>query len=129
MTRSEDPATVVAEFYTTLAGGQPDDVADMVVRYFAKDATLARPESLPGGGTVHGAVKIAKFMRLAASQAKGLRLSQLHAAVNGEAVHVFAVVELDVGKPTSAIEWWVFDTRGVKSLTAYYWDTAALITP
>jgi ketosteroid isomerase-like protein len=127
-TTTHDAATVVSNFYSTLAAGDPDKVAELVGEHFVADATLVRPESLPGGGTLQGAAKIAKFMRAAASHARGLRLKELHTAPGDGVDHVFAVVEVNFGAPTSAIEWWVIEPGGVRSLTAYYWDTAALTT-
>lgn len=123
----EEARDAVSAFYTKLADGDADGVAGLVTSLFADDAVLSRPESLPGGGKIGGAAKVVKFMRAAAGAAKGLRLRQLHVAAKGDEVHAFAIVDVTVGTPTSAIEWWVFGPSGVTSLTAYYWDTAGLL--
>lgn len=123
----DDARSVVSKFYSLLSHGEADAIAELVADHFGEEARLSRPESLPGGGTISGAPIIAKFMRKAAGAAKGLQLKQLHIASDTGTVHAFAVVELTIGTPTTAIEWWVFEAGVVTSLSAYYWDTAAII--
>ncbi|MCV7032529.1 nuclear transport factor 2 family protein [Mycobacterium sherrisii] len=127
MSTTRDPAAVVTDFYAALSRGEADAAAELVVEHFNDDATLSRPESLPGGGVIEGAAGIARFMRAAASQVRGLQLRETHVAPGDGTVHVFAVLELSLGATTSAIEWWVFDSGGARSVTAYYWDTSALM--
>jgi hypothetical protein len=118
----------VREFYDLLAGGRGDDVATFVEANFAEDATLSRPESLPGGGSFTGAKGIAKFMRAAASGVAGLSLRSVHRSPSPDGVSVFAEVALDLGGvATTAVEWWTFTGDKVISLRAYYWDTAAIL--
>lgn len=127
MNEVDDARSVVSDFYSSLSRGESDAVAELVTTRFSDGATLARPESLPGGGTISGAPTIAKFMRRAADAAKGLQLRQLHISQDNGAVQAFAILELSLGSSTTAIEWWTFESGAVTSLTAYYWDTAALL--
>lgn len=118
----------VREFYDLLAHGRGDDVANFVEANFADDATLTRPESLPGGGSLTGAKGIAKFMRAAASAVAGLTLQSVHQSSSSNEVSVFAEIALNLGgTATTAIEWWTFTGEDVTSLRAYYWDTAAIL--
>jgi hypothetical protein len=119
----------VREFYDLLAHGRGDEVGMFVEANFAGDATLSRPESLPGGGSLTGAKGIAKFMRAAASGVAGLTLRSVHQSPSGNGVCVFAEVSLNLGvAETTAIEWWTFTGDRVTSLRAYYWDTAAILS-
>jgi hypothetical protein len=119
----------VREFYDLLMQGRGDDVATFVQANFADHATLSRPESLPGGGSLTGAKGIAKFMRAAASGVAGLTLRSVHQSPSSNGVSVFAEVALNLGgAATTAIEWWTFTVEGVTSLRAYYWDTAAIVS-
>jgi hypothetical protein len=118
----------VREFYDLLLEGRGDDIASFVESNFAEDATLSRPESLPGGGSLTGAKRIAKFMRAAASGVAGLTLRSVHHSPSSHEVNVFAEVAFTLdGTATTAIEWWTFTAAGVTSLRAYYWDTAAIL--
>ena len=119
----------VRQFYDLLAQRRGDDVAAFVEANFADDATLSRPESLPGGGSLTGAKGIAKFMRAAASGVTGLELRSVQQSPSSNGVSVFAEVALDLGgAATTAIEWWTFDAERATSLRAYYWDTAAILS-
>jgi hypothetical protein len=121
-------AARVQEFYDLLVQGRGDDVALFVEANFADTATLSRPESLPGGGSVTGAKGIAKFMRAAASGVDGLTLRSVHQSPSSNEVNVFAEVALNLGgTATTAIEWWTFTADRITSLRAYYWDTAAIL--
>jgi hypothetical protein len=118
----------VREFYDLLAQGRGDDVASFVEANFAEDATLSRPKSLPGGGSLSGARGIAKFMRAAAAGVADLTVRSVHRSPSSNEVNVFAEVALSLGgTATTAIEWWTFTPAGVTSLRAYYWDTAAIL--
>ena len=118
----------VREFYDLLVQGRGDDVGRFVEANFAEDATLSRPKSLPGGGSLSGARGIAKFMRAAAAGVAGLTLRSVHQSRSSNEVNVFAEVALTLGgTATTAIEWWTFTAAGVTSLQAYYWDTAAIL--
>ena len=118
----------VREFYDLLVHGRGDDVATFVEANFDENATLTRPESLPGGGSLTGAKGIAKFMRAAASAVAGLTLQSVHQSSSSNEVSVFAEIALNLGgTATTAIEWWTFTGEDVTSLRAYYWDTAAIL--
>jgi ketosteroid isomerase-like protein len=121
-------AARVREFYDLLAQGRGDDIALFVEANFADTATLSRPESLPGGGSLAGAPGIAKFMRAAASGVAGLTVQSVHQSDSSDEVNVFAEVALDLGgTATTAVEWWTFTAGRVTSLRAFYWDTAAIL--
>jgi len=123
-----DAEARVREFYDLLDQGRGDDVARFVEANFAEDATLSRPKSLPGGGSLIGARGIAKFMRAAAAGVAGLTLRSVHQSSSSDEINVFAEVALTLGgTATTAIEWWTFTPAGVTSLRAYYWDTAAIL--
>jgi hypothetical protein len=118
----------VQEFYDLLVQGRGDDVAKFVEANFAENATLSRPESLPGGGSLNGAKGIAKFMRAAGSGVAGLSLRSVHRSPSPNEVSVFAEVAVNLGGvATTAVEWWTFTGEKVTSLRAYYWDTAAIL--
>jgi hypothetical protein len=122
------PSVRVGEFYGLLADGRGDEVARFVAANFADNATLSRPDSLPGGGVLAGADRIGKFMRLAASGVAGVSLRSVHETQSSDGVSVFAEVAINLGGvDTTAIEWWTFSSEGVTSLRAYYWDTAAIL--
>ena len=127
-TVAADAVTRVRDFYDLLAQGRGTDVAAFVEANFADDAQVTRPESLPGGGSLTGATAIAKFMRAAASGVADLALQSVHASPSSDGVDVFAEVALSLGgTATSAVEWWTFVAGRVRSLRAYYWDTAAIL--
>ena len=124
-----DAVARVRQFYDLLVQRRGDDVAAFVEANFADDATLSRPESLPGGGSLTGAKGIAKFMRAAASGVTGLTLRSVHQSPSSNGVSVFAEVVVNLGgAATTAIEWWTFSAERVTSLRAYYWDTAAILS-
>lgn len=125
-----DATARVKEFYDLLGQRRGDDVAEFVEANFAEAATLSRPESLPGGGSVSGARVIAKFMRAAASAVAGVTVKSVHESTSSTETNVFAELSLDLGgAKTNAIEWWSFADGKVASIQAYYWDTAALVAP
>jgi len=123
-----DQVSRVREFYELLVQGRGDDVAAFVEANFTDGAVLRRPESLPGGGVLGGATRIAKMMRAAAAGVSGLNLRSVHYSQSADGVHVFADVTLELaGNETTALEWWTFTGSRVSSLQAYYWDTAAIL--
>ena len=127
-TTGSDAASRVQGFYELLAQGRGDDVAAFVEANFAEDAVLSRPESLPGGGSLAGAARIAKMMRAAAAGVTGLSVRAVHSADAADSVQVFAEISLQLaGAETTALEWWTFTGSQVSSMRAFYWDTAALL--
>lgn len=127
-TTGTDQVSRVREFYELLAQGRGDDILAFVEANFAADAVLRRPESLPGGGMLAGAARIAKMMRAAAAGVAGLHVSSVHYSESADGVQVFADVTLELaGIETTALEWWTFTGSQVSSLRAYYWDTAAIL--
>ncbi|MUL65857.1 hypothetical protein BOO86_15385 [Mycobacterium sp. CBMA 234] len=123
-----DEVRRVREFYELLVQGRGDDVAAFVEANFAEDAVLRRPESLPGGGALVGASRIAKMMRAAAAGVSGMNLRSIHCAESADGVQVFADIALELaGTAVAALEWWTFTGSKVASLQAYYWDTAAIL--
>lgn len=117
----------IASYYAALGDGRGDDVAAMTRERFAAGASLRRPESLPGGGTIEGADRIARFMQRAAGAVADLTVRSINADTEGDSIDVFVELELSLGSPTRAIEHWVVRPDGVASVTAFYWDTAATL--
>jgi ketosteroid isomerase-like protein len=123
-------AALVENFYALLASGDAAAVATFVSNNFAADAQLIRPESLPGGGVRSGVERIGRFMSAAVVGGSGLELRSVHVAPGVGSVAVFAELGLTVGElSTTALEWWTYTDGRFTSLTAYYWDTAALLAP
>jgi ketosteroid isomerase-like protein len=123
-------ASLVKSFYALLAAGDAAAVGGFVADNFTAEARLARPESLPGGGIRKGAERIGRFMSAAAAGVSGLELRSLHVAPAADSVAVFAELGLTLGESTTtALEWWTYADGRFTGLTAYYWDTAALLAP
>jgi ketosteroid isomerase-like protein len=130
------PADTVRAFYQAVRTGDASAVADLVEQRFHVESSITWPESLPYGGTVSGRSRLQKVLAGAATAAVGPSEVELVSLAAGE-VHV--AVELrfnwrptpDAGAvETGAVEWWTFDQEGlVRSVRAYYADTAALGAP
>jgi ketosteroid isomerase-like protein len=122
---SYSPEQVVRSFYQAMGAGDVDSLRRVVSETFADSATLARPESLPGGGVLNGAAAIVRFLERAAGKAP-LTVDDVVVADDGQ--QVFATVTIVLGgNKTTALEKWVFDAGRVVSIRAFYWDTAAML--
>lgn len=124
---SDSPESVVRTFYGAMATGDISLLERVIAEAFASTASLARPESLPGGGVLDGAVAIVGFLRRAAGRAP-LVVDEISVADDGN--RVFATVTITLGGTKStALEQWTIDDGKVTSIRAYYWDTAAMLGP
>jgi len=103
---------------------------------FATDAVMVWPESLPHGGTVVGADKLAKVSGGLASPSAPMGLAGLELVdvVDG-GDRLAARVEFDwcvlvngfkESIAISALQLWTFDGYPVREARAYNWDAAAL---
>ncbi|MCG7632817.1 nuclear transport factor 2 family protein [Gordonia McavH-238-E] len=114
-------------FYSAMANGDVPLLERVIAEDFAAAATLARPESLPGGGVLNGPEAIVGFLRRAAGKAP-LVVDDISVADDGS--RVFATVTITLGGTKStALEQWTMDDGKVTSIRAYYWDTAAMLGP
>ncbi|WP_067671539.1 nuclear transport factor 2 family protein [Nocardia miyunensis] len=132
---TEGNADVVREFYRAIAERDGDALARLVQHRFAPEASVTWPDSLPYGGTIAGARKLAKvFAGLASAPTpvgpSGTTLTDL---VDG-GDRIAAQLEFDWHAPGSgqavrsgALELWTFADGLVQELRAYYWDTAACV--
>lgn len=127
---------IVREFYQAVAAKDADALEQLIGGHFDTGASVVFPESLPYGGTVAGAAKLA---RMFAGMAKapepagpaGLDLTGLV----GDGDQIAARVEFhwhapggaSAPVPSSALELWTFADGKVREIRAYYWDTAALV--
>ena len=124
---SDSPEQIVRTFYRAMATGDVPLLERVISGAFAATATLARPESLPGGGVLDGHEAIVGFLRRAAGKAP-LVVDDISVADDGS--RVFATVTITLGGTTStALEQWTVDDGKVTSIRAYYWDTAAMLGP
>lgn len=122
---SDSPEHVVKTFYRAMATGDVPELERVIAQAFAPTATLARPESLPGGGVLTGSEAIVAFLRRAAGKAP-LVVDDIAVADDGN--RVFATVTITLGGMTAtALEQWTVDDGKVSSIRAYYWDTAAML--
>lgn len=131
------PVDTVADFYTALGAADADAIATLIDTYFADDAAIEWPPSLPHGGRVEGSRRLrAIFTGIAkagaATGATNLKLVR----VIGEGDDVVARVTFDwkhpgsdVGTPNEALELWTFSDGMVRDIRAYYWDHAAIAQP
>jgi ketosteroid isomerase-like protein len=119
------PEQIAARFYDAMASGSVEDLEEALSENFVDEATLSRPESLPGGGVLAGRPAIAAFLRRAAGKAP-LAVNRIMTDASG--ANVFATVTITLaGQDIEAIEWWSFEGGSVVSIRAFYWDTAAIV--
>lgn len=131
----ETSGDAVTRFYAALAAKDPDAVRAFVAKYFADDVVLVLPGSLPYGGRVEGARRLAGMFAhvAAATPTEGVQNLRLVTAVDGGsqiAAHLtFDWAPADGGQPfaSSVLELWTFDGGVVISIEAFYFDTAALV--
>jgi ketosteroid isomerase-like protein len=130
---SPTPSDVVRAFYGAVVRRDAEAIADLVATSFHEDAAITWPDSLPYGGRVEGARRLAKlFAGMAASAVPvgpdGLEITSV---VDGgdQVVAQLAFQWRAPGSaeaiPSSALEIWTFEAGLVVDIRAYYWDTAA----
>lgn len=125
---------VVERFYAAVNAGDADAVGAVVDDHFAEDAAVEWPPSLPYGGQVEGAHRLRKlFAGMAGSEAKIGPDAVKVLSITGDGDHVAAELAFDwypPGKsrsvPSGALELWAFEGGKVRTIRAFYWDTAAL---
>lgn len=126
-----DSAAIVREFYSALSAGDAARLRAIVEENFAADATLTWPGSLPHGGALVGASRIARVLSRAVDpEAKGgpTNMHLLGTIGNGSRIVAEVAFELapagqSTSIPTTALELWTLAKGKVASIDAYYWDT------
>ncbi|MCG7207407.1 nuclear transport factor 2 family protein [Streptomyces arenae] len=130
----DDRVTLVRTFYRALADRDSAALEGLVAKAFSPEVTLVLPDSLPYGGTVTGAGRLARmFGRMASSPVRVGPVGPVVTAIVDGGDRIGAQLEFDwypPGSPhalsTGALELWTFDGDGlVREIRAYYWDTAA----
>jgi ketosteroid isomerase-like protein len=133
-TGRSDSRALVEEFYRALAAGAPEAVRQLIEDNFTEDASLARPESLPGGGILAGRDRIKRLMMAVAAadggplDARQMRVTRVLESVGDDRDEIG--VELTFpwrGTTTTSFEWWVLQQRKVVEIRAFYWDTAMML--
>ncbi|MBO0727867.1 MAG: nuclear transport factor 2 family protein [Acidimicrobiaceae bacterium] len=126
---------VARAFYAAITARDGEALERLLDAHFHDDAAVALPESLPYGGRVSGVRRLQRmFGALAGDPVPAgpvsLRLDNLVA----EGEHVVALVSFDWQPPgggtpvaSSASELWTFRGGRVAEISAFYWDTAALV--
>ncbi|KQY58230.1 hypothetical protein ASD11_00730 [Aeromicrobium sp. Root495] len=126
---------MVERFYAAVSGRDADALTAIVDDHFVADASIEWPVSLPYGGRVEGARILRKiFAGMAAAESPvgptALRVRSVTADDSGVVAElVFTYVSPSGGPPvpSGALERWCFDGDKVRTIRAYYWDTAALV--
>jgi ketosteroid isomerase-like protein len=133
-TDKSDLRVIVEQFYGALIARDADAVGEVIDEYFAADAKLRRPESLPGGGTLEGADRIKRLMVAVASADGGpldpaeMRVENVLESTAEDEDHVFVALGIPwAGARTEALEWWTIRDFKVVEIRAFYWDTAAMV--
>lgn len=124
---------VVETFYTAVRSS--GDVGSVIDEHFAADASVEWPASLPYGGRVDGAHRLSRmFAQMAVSDVKVGPDALDVVSITASGDHVAAELAFDwfpPGKTTAiasgALELWTFAGDEVRSIRAFYWDTAALV--
>lgn len=127
-------AALVERFYAAVAARDGAALTVIVDDHFVEDASIEWPASLPFGGRVEGSRVLRKiFAGMAAAESPvgptGLRVRGVTAddtSVAAELVFTFVPPAGGAPVPSGAIERWCFDGAKVRTIRAYYWDTAAL---
>jgi hypothetical protein len=133
---AQRPVDTVTDFYAALAAADADAIASVIDTYFADEAAIEWPPSLPHGGRVEGSRRLrAIFTGIAKPGAAGATNLKLVRAI-GEGDDVVAWLTFDwklpgsdVGTPNEALELWRFSDGLVRDIRAYYWDHAAITQP
>lgn len=132
---AEANAAVVERFYAAVAGRDADAIRAVLDDHLAQDVVFEWPPSLPYGGRVEGADRLrAMFSAMAGSAVKmgpdGLTVSSITASgdqVAAEVSFVWYPPGKDEAVQSGAFELWTFAGNQVRSVRAFYWDTAALV--
>lgn len=126
--------SIVERFYAGVSARDAEAIGSVVDDHFAEDASVEWPPSLPYGGRVEGAQRLRKmFVGMTASEVKiGPDAPQV-TSITASGDTVAAELSFDWyppgkpdGVPSGALELWTFDGDKVRSIRAFYWDTAAL---
>jgi hypothetical protein len=121
----------IEAFYRAMIARDADLIGRLVDEYFADEAVLDRPHSLPGGGRTQGAHQIKRLMVTAATLQGGpLDVATMSIARVIEGLDDEVAVELEfpfAGEPTTALELWTVRDLKVQSIKSYYWDTKAIL--
>ncbi|MFE2998621.1 nuclear transport factor 2 family protein [Nocardia sp. NPDC059246] len=136
MTNTTDGnADVVREFYRAIAERDGDALGELLNTRFTSDTEVIWPESLPYGGVVKGAAKLAKmFGGLLSAPTPVGPAGMTVADLVADGDRIAAQLEFDWyapgsdrAVPSGALELWTFADGKVRSIRAYYWDTAACL--
>lgn len=127
-------ASVVSAFYQAVSAKDAAALETLITAHFDADASIVFPESLPYGGTVRGAARLARmFARMASAPEPAGAADPALAWIAGDGDRIAAQVEFAWYAPgsrtpvaSSALELWTFEAGRVREIRAYYWDTAAL---
>jgi ketosteroid isomerase-like protein len=126
---------VIREFYRAVAEKDAAELEKLITGHFDVDASVVFPGSLPYGGTVCGAGKLARMLGRMASSPEPVGAADLvfTGLIDG-GDRIAVQVEFAwyppgsrIPVPSSALELWTFEDGRVREIRAYYWDTAALI--
>lgn len=128
-------ASIVERFYAAVAGRDADALSALVDDHFVADASIEWPASLPYGGRVEGAAVLRKIFTGMAAAEKPVGPTDLRvggvtadgASVVAELVFTFVPPTGGPSVDSGALERWSFDGEKVRTIRAYYWDTAALV--
>lgn len=128
-------SAVVERFYAAVARRDAEAIGAVLDQHLADDVVFEWPPSLPYGGRVEGADRLrAMFSAMAGSDVKmgpdGLTLTSLTASgdqVAAEVAFVWYPPGKDEAVQSGAFELWTFEGDQVRSVRAFYWDTAALV--
>jgi ketosteroid isomerase-like protein len=133
--RAASPEAVARAFYEALVAGDADTVGALADRWFAPDAVLELPPSLPYGGRVESAHRLRRMFTAMAAGAipagpTGLRVVSVTGDEESAAVRLeFDWVATSGAEPVTsgALELWTFTEGSLTEIRAFYWDTAALL--
>lgn len=132
-TMSGSNEDVVREFYRAVTAKDGVGIKELIENHFSDDVTIVWPESLPYGGSISGAGKLARvFGRMAAATEPAGASDMVVVDVVDGGDRLAARLEFDWYAPgskeaisTGALELWTFTAGRVSEIRAYYWDTAA----
>ncbi len=132
-------ADLVRRVYRTVAAGDRAAAVALVDEWFAEDAVLALPESLPYGGVLRGRAVLRRVFGAAASPGevtadtlgpRDLTVTNVTASdgrVVAELAFNYHSPALPAPIPMTAVEVWRRSGGLVAEIRAYYGDTAACL--